>query len=173
MLRKISSFPINLLCLFSPCIVTVALLQLANQIPTHCAQASCSLHAWVSRPPGPPGTAPLLLISHFSFLPLSPGTTSELQEGLKLSFSWQIVNIVPYTLLSVPVCHPQSQPSLHFHGVQGPGGHETPTRGTQMTLPLESPREGKASSILLGTMRTATTPPQSPPKRLSHWFSPF
>lgn len=112
------------------------------------AQASCSPHAWVSEPSWAFRHSSSTANFTLHFLPLSPGTTSELQEGLNLSFSWQIVNIVPLTAASSvcsSVCHPQTQPCLHFHGVQGPGRHEPPTRGTQVTLPLESPREGKAS----------------------------
>lgn len=117
------------------------------------AQASCSPHTWVSEPSWAFRHSSSTANFTLHFLPLSPGTTSELQEGLNLSFSWQIVNMVPLTAASPvcsSVCHPQLQPWLHFHGVQGPGRHEPPTRGTQVTLPLESPREGKASSPSAG-----------------------
>lgn len=152
MLRKISSFPINLLCLFSPCMMTVGFAPAgksdSNPVPKH--PVACM--PGFQNPPGPPGTAPLLLISHCTFfLSLLGPHLSCRKDSNFLSPDKQLTQFhSQQPLLSVPVCHPQSQPSLHFHGVQGPGGHETPTWGTQMTLPLESPREGKASSPSAG-----------------------
>ena len=140
------------------------------------AQASCSLHAWISEPSWASRHSSSTANFTLHFLPLSPGTTSELQEGLKLSFSWQIVNIVPLTATSsVCSCLPPTVtaiPSLPW----GPGTRWpwAPPLGGHRWLCLWSHLDKEKHPLhLLGTMRTATTPPQSPPKRLSHWSSPF
>ena len=154
MLWKISSFPTNLLCLFSPCMTTVGFAPASSwQLRVQpWAQASCSLH--------------LGFRTHLDLQ--AQLLCCSFHAALSSSLSWDHIWVAGRTqtfflltsskhssthssLFCLFLCLPPTVTAcLHFHGVQGPGRHEPPTRGTQVTLPLESPREGKASSPSAG-----------------------
>ena len=150
---KISSFPTNLLCLFSPCMTTVGFAPASSwQLRFQpWAQASCSPHLGFRTHPGL--QAQLLCCSFHAALSSSLSWDHIWVAGRTQTFFLLTSSKHSSThssLFCSSACHPRSQPCLHFHGVQGPGRHEPPTQGTQVTLPLESPRGGKASSPSAG-----------------------
>ena len=140
------------------------------------AQASCSPHTWVSEPSWAFRHSSSTANFTLHFLPLSPGTTSELQEGLNLSFSWQIVTWFhsQQPLLSVPLSATHSYShDFTFMGSRDQVAMSPPLGGHRWLCLWSHLEKEKHPLHLLGTMRTATAPPQSPPKRLSHWSSAF